>query len=401
VTTSESGTRHDASVAFEPDTVRAADDEVRRRWASLTHDGSRLAFPVPHRYVGAGGFFDWLFYWDSYFIVLGLTSHGLAEVAGEVVDSLLLELEAFGFVPNFNSPDAVCLSRSQPPLLTAMIGEVAASRDLEWLAWAAEVAGREYESFWCAPPRVTLLGLSRYADDGSPCPTVPDTPHHRVVAESGWDNTPRFGDDATDVVAVDLNALLHRYELDLASFAALLGRDGAVWRRRATERRSRLDRILWRDGRYVDVAASTAEPVDGAPRCLAAFVPLWAGAASPAQAAATRALLPLFEHDHGLVTCEEGWPDGTEHNYPVGWAYSHWFTVDGLRRYGYADDATRIARKWVQLVADRYRETGEFWERYDVVNSDRDVAGRYTTQSGFGWTNGVHAALVARVPGLV
>ena len=145
----------------------------------------------------------------------------------------------------------------------------------------------------------------------------------------------------------------------------------------------------------------TAEPVDGAPQCLAAFVPLWAGAASSAQAAATRALLPLFEHDHGLVTCEEGWPDGTEHNYPVGWAYSHWFAVDGLRRYGYGEDATRIARKWVRLVADRYRDTGEFWERYDVVDSERDVAGRYTTQSGFGWTNGVHAALVARVPGIV
>ena len=54
----------------------------------------------------------------------------------------------------------------------------------------------------------------------------------------------------------------------------------------------------------------------------------------------------------------------------------------------------------MRLVADRYRDTGEFWERYDVVDSERDVAGRYTTQSGFGWTNGVHAALVARVPGI-
>ncbi len=368
-------------------------------WPALTHDGGRLAFPVPGRYVGAGGFFDWLFYWDSYFIVLGLVSSGARALAGDLVDALLAEVEAFGFVPNFNAPHCVCLSRSQPPLLTSMIREVAATRDRDWLDSAAGLAAREYEHYWCAAPHGTPLGLSRYADDGGACPTVPDTPHFRAVAESGWDNTPRFGDDATDVVPIDLNAQLYRYERDLAAFARRLGRASAAreWDRRAIERRALIDRWLWDEGAglYRDLSLSRRAPLQGVPRSLALYVPLWAGVAAPRQASLCRAQLPVFERGHGLSSCEQGWDDATEHNYPIGWAYSHWFAVEGLRRYGYLDDAERVARKWVDLVAKRHAATGSFFERYDVVDPERAVGGRYETQTGFGWTNGVYLALVA------
>jgi hypothetical protein len=75
-------------------------------------------------------------------------------------------------------------------------------------------------------PHLTDLGLSRYFDSGDGgCATRPDTHHHRAVAESGWDNTARFGDDATMVVPVDLNAQLFRYEVNLADFCAELGRN--------------------------------------------------------------------------------------------------------------------------------------------------------------------------------
>jgi alpha,alpha-trehalase len=374
---------------------------ARGQWPALTHDGGRLAFPVPGRYVGAGGFFDWLFYWDSYFIVLGLVSTAAHALAGEVVDALLAEVAAFGFVPNFNAPHCVCLSRSQPPLLTSMIREVAPTRDLGWLDRASGLAAREYEEYWCAAPHQTPLGLSRYADNGGTCPTVPDTPHFRAVAESGWDNTPRFGDDATDVVPVDLNAQLYRYERDLAAFARRLGRelDAREWDRRARERRALIDRWLWDGaaGLYRDRSLSRRTPLERVPRSLALYVPLWAGVATPAQASLCLAQLPVFECRHGLASCEPGWCDGTEHNHPIGWAYSHWFAVEGLRRYGYADDARRVARKWVGLVALRHAATGSFFERYDVVDPERAVAGRYETQTGFGWTNGVFLALTTRV----
>ena len=377
--------------------IDAAFDAVYDLWPAMTRDASTLALPLPGRYVAAGGFFDWLFYWDSYFIVLGLTTQGLWELAAEVVDCLLVELEQVGLVPNFNAPDVVCRGRSQPPLLTSMIREVLPAREREWLEWAAALAAREYETYWTAEPHQTELGLSRYVDPWvAPCPTVPDTPHHRALAESGWDNTPRFGADATRIVPVDLNALLHRYEVDLAAFAEVLDADAAVWRDRARERGAAIDRWLWDGDRYCDLDLDPRAPVAAVPRCLSAFVPLWTGTASAGQARASRSLLALVEQAHGLASCEEGWDDGTEHNHPTGWAYSHWFAVEGLARYGFHEDARRIALKWLRLVAAVHDGSGFFLERYNVVAAGDPVPGRYGTQSGFGWTNGVFVALLAR-----
>ncbi len=231
--------------------------------------------------------------------------------------------------------------------------------------------------------------------------TVPDTPHYRAMAESGWDNTARFGDDTTMVVPVDLNAQLFRYEQDLAGLSTMLGRDedAAAWRARAAARRELVNRYLWvpGEGFYRDLDLRTGQPLRSVPRALSAFVPLWAGLADPTQAASMVAHLPLFEHDHGLAATEPGWTDGDQHSYPTGWAYSHWYVIEGLLRAGYRDHAVRIAVKWLRLVAAKLDQTGALLERYNVVDSDGPTPGRYPPQQGFGWTNGVFAALLTRV----
>ncbi len=102
------------------------------------------------------------------------------------------------------------------------------------------------------------------------------------------------------------------------------------------------------------------------PRALSAFVPLWAGLADARQAAGMAAQLPVFEHRHGLAATEPGWAGGDQHSYPTGWAYSHWYVAEGLRRAGYRDDAVRIALKWLRLVAAKLDETGALFERYNV-----------------------------------
>lgn len=196
-------------------------------WPELIRSGRELAFPLPGRYVAPGGFFYWFFYWDSCFTVLGLTACGEWQLARELVDGLVAEVEEFGMVPNYNSQRSVCRSRSQPPLLTdAILGVWPSVGDREWLERAVAAASVEYEKYWTSEPHLTDLGLSRYVDpSGEGCGTVPDTPHHRALAESGWDNTNRFGSDASRVVPIDLNAMLFRYETDLAHLSRLLGDD--------------------------------------------------------------------------------------------------------------------------------------------------------------------------------
>jgi alpha,alpha-trehalase len=250
---------------------------------------------------------------------------------------------------------------------------------------------------------MTEIGLSRYIDVGENggCETVPDTPHYRAIGESGWDNTPRFGDDATQVIPVDLNCQLYRYELDLADFSDLLAeKDKAhVWRTRAEKRRDLINRYLWDEssGYYWDFDLRTGERLQRTPRSLASFVPLWAGVADQDQASRVVEHLPAFEYNHGLVSCEEGWYDGTEHNYPTGWPYSHWYVCSGLRDYGFHDEASRVALKWLRLIASEFTQTGAIRERHNVVDPSVQVPGRYPPQRGFAWTNGVFAALLARI----
>jgi alpha,alpha-trehalase len=136
------------------------------------------------------------------------------------------------------------------PFLTSAIWEVYPSiNDLAWLDRAASAAATEYQGYWLVEPHMTEIGLSRYVDIGrnGGCETVPDTPHYRAIAESGWGITPRFGEDATQVILVDLNCQLYRYELDLADFLDLLAEKdkGRVWRARADKRRDLINRYLW------------------------------------------------------------------------------------------------------------------------------------------------------------
>lgn len=372
-------------------------------WSVLTRSGDRLAFPLPGRFVMPGGFFRWFFYWDSCFVVPGLLVSGQRGLAREIVDGFVASIEEFGFVPNYNGPKGVCASRSQPPFLTWAISEVRPTiDDPAWLERAVEAATIEYEGYWAAEPHLTELGLSRYVDlGGDGCATVPDSPHHRAIAESGWDNTTRFGDDASRVVPIDLNAQLYRYETDLAEWHRRLDRpsEAAVWERRAQDRRELIDRWLWDDrlGIYRDLDLGTGRFTEGVPLTLASYVPLWAGVASPEQASRCAGHLPRFEAAHGVAAGEAGRDDVDAHDWPTGWAYSTWYVCDGLASYGRREDAVRIALKWLRRVAAVRAETGWFLERYNVVDPDGPTPGRYRPPRGFGWTNSVFLTLTARI----
>jgi alpha,alpha-trehalase len=372
------------SVTTSEPELDAAFDHIYQYWPVLTRPGESLAFPLSGRFIKPGGFFKWFFYWNSYFTLLDLVVQGKWQLAREIVEGFIAEIEAFGLVPNYNGPQSVCNSRSQSPFLTSAIWEIYPSiNDLAWLDRAASAAVTEYQGYWLAEPHLTEIGLSRYVDvvRNGGCETVPDTPHHRAIGESGWDNTSRFGDDATQVIPVDLNCQLYRYELDLASFSDLLAdkAKAGVWRARAHKRRDLINRYLWdeKSGFYWDYDLRTGERLRGTPRSLASFVSLWAGVAAQDQAAR------LVEQ--------------TEHNYPTGWPYSHWYVCAGLRAYGFDDEASRIAMKWLRLVANEFTRTGTIRERHNVVEPSVALPGRYPPQRGFAWTNGVFAAMLARI----
>ena len=102
--------------------------------------------------------------------------------------------------------------------------------------------------------------------------------------------------------------------------------------------------------------------------------------------------LKKFERPGGLQTST--FESGNQWDAPFGWAPLQLLAVEGLRRYGFTDDADRISRNFVSMVDAEYRKTGIIVEKYDVVRRGTEVSdairfGYRTNEPGFGWTNGV------------
>ena len=79
--------------------MEATFDHIYEYWRVLTRPGETLAYPLPGRYVKPGGFFKWFFYWDSYFALLGLVVQGKWQLASEIVEGFVAEIEEFGLTP--------------------------------------------------------------------------------------------------------------------------------------------------------------------------------------------------------------------------------------------------------------------------------------------------------------
>ena len=127
---------------------------------------------VPDPYVVPGGMFNEMYGWDSYFIVLGLVADHREKLALDMTNNALYEVEHYGGVLNANR--TYYLTRSQPPLLSAMMTAVLddpasfadAAAKRAWLERAYPLAVRNYEIWTSKQHLAGDTGLSRYFDYG-------------------------------------------------------------------------------------------------------------------------------------------------------------------------------------------------------------------------------------------
>jgi alpha,alpha-trehalase len=398
---------------------------------------------LPHPYVVPGGRFNEMYGWDSYFIVLGLLRDGKTELAKDMVENFLYEIHNYGKILNANR--TYYLTRSQPPFLTEMLLAVfQKTGDKQWLAEALP-AVIDTQRFWTTPPHLTDTGLSRYWDFGEgPAAEVLsaekdaegrnhydlvkayfrahdvsdydltqyfDRAHDqfkplfykgdRSMRESGFDPSNRFGPFNIDIIhynPVCLNSLLYLMEEQTGQILETLGRgaEGNEWHERAAQRATLINQLLWDEasGLYADY--NFEKKTRRAYPFLTTFYPLWAGIASPAQAARVRANLTLFEQPGGLRTST--FVSGNQWDAPFGWAPLQLIAVEGLRRYGFNKDADRISRAFLSLVGESYQKDGVIVEKYDVTARGTSMAGAirfgyHSNEAGFGWTNAVFTRL--------
>src|SRR6267143_1008490 len=114
---------------------------VTALWPVLTRppdsaDARSSLIPIPNPYVVPGGRFREVYYWDSYFTMLGLVQSGRSDLVKNMLDNFAHLVETVGDVPNGNR--TYYLSRSQPPFFAAMVGLYAGATDttqaLQYLA---------------------------------------------------------------------------------------------------------------------------------------------------------------------------------------------------------------------------------------------------------------------------
>ncbi len=398
--------RHDILTAHDVQTAR---NYIDGYWAKLTRnhpkdDDSLLGLPhpylVPAHEEGHEFDFNELYYWDSYFMVQGmLKDKRQKELVVGILENLLSLYARFKIIPNASR--TYLTGRSQPPLLTTFILDVYKAYDMDkkWLNEHIDIAKDEYQRVWMGTrkPNVRQVyeGLSRYYDINHL--------NDLAEAESGWDHTTRFNRKCLNYLPVDLNALLFKYEMDFAQVALLLGKkeEAAEWEEAARWRQVTMNKLMWSDfkGLYYDY--NYAKKQRGSVDSLAAYFPMWAGMVTEKQAAQLVSSLRRFEEKGGLVTTNSTAlsqltpsPIPAQWAHPNGWAPLQFIAVKGLQRYGYHDDARRIAHKWLKCNLDWFNEHGVFLEKYNVVAPDKPPAkGVYPSQVGFGWTNAVFEKL--------
>ncbi|PRT54490.1 Neutral trehalase [Wickerhamiella sorbophila] len=394
--------------------------------ALATENGKPLPYIVP------GGRFNEFYGWDSYFIGLGLLADGFVDEARAIVTHFVYEIEHYGKILNANR--SYYLNRSQPPFLTDLARKVYdKTQDKGFLIIVLKAAVEEYESVWNSPPRLDKTGLSRYRPDGHGIP--PETEpghfnwalegfakkynksieefielyntkaisepqldefllHDRAMRESGHDTSSRFENVVADLATIDLNALLYKYERDILEFASLIGEDPKKWHSRSEARKAAVDKYLWSETEqiYYDYNTKTNEPHRFA--SVTTFWAMWSGLASPEQARQMVASsLPLFEQPGGLCVAAKAPKSAKQWDFPCGWAPHQILAWQGLRQYGFVNDAERLETKWAAMVATTWQRTGKVLEKYNVCDIDHaeDVSAEYGNQgsqeNGFGWTN--------------
>ncbi|KAJ5393410.1 uncharacterized protein N7487_011051 [Penicillium crustosum] len=415
-------------------------------------------------FVVPGGRFNELYGWDSYMESLGLLVSDRVDLAKGMVINFCFEIKHYGKILNANR--SYYLTRSQPPFLTDMALRVyerikTEPDSKEFLRNAVLAAIKEYNSVWVTAPRLDPeSGLSRYRPEGWGVP--PETEpshfvhilnpyaqkhgmtfdefvraynsrtilepkldeyfmHDRAVRESGHDTSYRLEGVCGNLATVDLNSLLYKYEVDIARIIRtphprgvphpqtkdIETESSAVWDRRARKRKQRMDQLLWNPekGMYFDYDTAKKERTEY--ETATTFWAMWAGLASPAQAAVmVERALPRFEAFGGLVsgTEESRGAVGLERpnrqwDYPYGWAPQQMLAWTAFLRYGYQEEAERLAYKWVYMITKAFVDfNGVVVEKYDVTrpidphrvdaeygNQGTDFKG--APREGFGWVN--------------
>lgn len=369
-----------------------------------------IGLPYPYT-VPAVGHFDEIYYWDTYFTNKGLEALGNDTQVKHNTDNMLYLVGKYGFMPNGNR--TYYLSRSQPPFLSLMVRDVYEHfGDDNWLKNAYEMLLKEY-NFWMNK-RISPIGLNVYGGDVDKNNFLGKVQHYEkrtkikssenpydlarhcvICCESGWDMNPRWGREGYNYLPVDLNSLMYMFEKNMEFFSRVLGLGTEdSWNNVARRRKELMMKYMCADdGVFYDyhyVSKKKSKLLSAA-----SLYPLFSNMLTQEEADKAVPRLLELEAEFGVLTCEENSEIGTyQWDFPNGWPCLQYIAAVGLKNYGYVAEAKRIALKYVTLAERVFDETGNLWEKYNVVDGNTDVGSEdYDMPVMMGWTAGAYLSL--------
>ncbi len=424
---------------YEPPAGQSLREHIDGLWPVLTRTAksagqydSLLQLPKP--YVVPGGRFREVYYWDSYFTMLGLAESGHWDRVQDMVDNFASLLDRYGHIPNGNR--SYYLSRSQPPFFSLMVDLLATHNGNKTYTRYLPQLQKEYD-YWMADSDTVAPGeaskrvikladgslLNRYwdardaprteswLDDVNTAKKAPQRDKAglfrdlRAGAASGWDFSSRWFTDAhnlasirtTQLAPVDLNSLMFHLEKVLSNSYQLNKQNDLAkqFADRAEKRQATINRYLWNSaqGWYADYDWKKKQIH---PQLTAATLfPLYMQVASDKQADSTAsAVEKQLLKPGGLLTTTVN--NGQQWDAPNGWAPLQWVAVEGLEHYHKPQLAQQIGLRFLQNVQTTYDQQHKLVEKYVVEgkNLGGGGGGEYPLQDGFGWTNGVTLMLL-------
>ena len=415
---------------------------VLKRDADKKIDGSSL-LPLPNSYIVPGGRFREIYYWDSYFTMLGLKESGEIQMMENMINNFSYLINTYGHIPNGNR--SYYLSRSQPPFFSMMVDLLASVKgDIVYKTYLP-VIEKEY-NYWMDKTAKTKHAvkmpdgstLNRYYDRDE----IPRQESYkedvdvanknnftkavtgevwmnkgnnfskeqkamfrnlRSGAESGWDFSSRWFADAqniasiqtTSIIPVDLNCLMYNMEKVIAKSYTLNNdfKSAAAYNRKATERKDAILKYCFNTTQQFFCDYNITSKKQNNIITAAGMFPLFVNIATKEQAAVS---VQTFKNNllkpGGVATTNN--KTGQQWDAPNGWAPLQWIAVKGLLNYGENDLAKTAAERWVAVNEKVYAATGKMMEKYNVEDITKEAGGgEYPGQDGFGWTNGVYLAM--------
>eukprot|EP00043_Microstomoeca_roanoka_P016611 m.170801 g.170801 ORF g.170801 m.170801 type:complete len:393 (-) comp16489_c1_seq1:64-1242(-) len=372
-----------------------------------------------------------MYYWDMFWIVRGLIQSNMFNTTKNIINNYYSLIDRFGFIPN--GARIYYLTRSQPPVLSEIVMALyEATGNETLLSEAYPYLAKEY-AYWNGTHtdnhKSIAIGIGPsagwltryYAETTSPRPesfredqaTANQAGFDReeqeqffrdvaTGAETGWDFSSRWLKTAdalstirtTEIVPVDLNCFMLRFERHLAIVAKQAGDTTAstVYSLAADARARVMMASMYNEttGRFHDLLLPLGTQIPGRVTP-AAYFPLWAEVSASKKVQLS--LMGSFLNSQLLQVAAVDTTNtatGQQWDKPNAWAPLQWILAEGFDRVGNHALANAIRCRWLETTMLAFKATGYMYEKYDAYALGKGGGGgEYVPQLGFGWTNGV------------